>query len=105
MTPSEVYYQSKHWRDLRQACFDRDHGMCTVEGCRCGARIADHIVTRPHVAYPTEADVIGNLRSLCRSHDAQVKEMRRGQSYRKQGGKFKVKGCDADGWPFDPARQ
>jgi hypothetical protein len=104
VTPSEVYYQSKHWRDLRQACFDRDHGRCIVEGCRLGAGVADHIEPRPHVPYPTPADVVENLRSLCKPHDAQVKETRRGHSYRKNAGKFKVKGCDENGWPHDPAR-
>ena len=24
---------------------------------------------------------------------------------RKQGGQFKVKGCDENGWPLDPARR
>jgi 5-methylcytosine-specific restriction enzyme A len=99
VTPSEVYYQSKHWRALRQACFDRDHGRCTVKGCHAGARVADHIETRPHLPHPTDADVLSNLRSLCLSHDAQVKE-RNGK--RKQGGEFRVKGCDASGRSLDP---
>lgn len=54
--------------------------------------------------YPTPADTLENLRTLCLSHDAQVKEQRRGASYtRKRGGAFKVKGCDIDGWPLDPS--
>jgi hypothetical protein len=58
------------------------------------------------VAHPTEFDVIDNIRTLCLSHDAQVKEQRSGSSStRKQGGVFRVKGCDDEGWPYDPRRR
>lgn len=67
--------------------------------------VADHIKTRQPVPFACEQDRLDNLRTLCLSHDAQVKETRRGQSYRKQGGTFKVKGCDEDGWPLDPGRR
>ena len=100
--PNGPYYQSAHWKALRRACISRDNGRCTVPGCCKPGRVADHIETRPDVPEPTGFDVLSNLRLLCLSHDAQVKE-RRGQ--RKQGGAFRVKGCDADGWPLDPARR
>lgn len=97
---SAIYYRSAHWRQLRWACFERDGGLCVVPGCRRRARVADHIVTRPDVPCPTELDVLSNLRSLCASHDAQVKEL---GGKRKQGGEFAVRGCDESGWPLDPS--
>jgi hypothetical protein len=96
------YYQSAHWKALRRACISRDGGACTVPGCPKPGRVADHIETRPDVPHPCELDTLSNLRSLCFSHDAQVKE-RGGQ--RKQAGSFKVRGCDANGWPLDPSRR
>lgn len=70
------------------------------------AVIVDHIVTRPPVPYPTARDVLANVRDLCRPHDAQVKERRRGDaSSRRAGGRFTLKGCDAEGWPLDPTRR
>jgi 5-methylcytosine-specific restriction endonuclease McrA len=99
--PANPYYWSAHWRSLRQACLQRDRHTCVVAGC--GSRhglIVDHIQTRPNVPYPTAADVITNLRTLCATHDAQIKEHR---GARKQGGLFRIRGCDANGWPLDPA--
>lgn len=97
------YYLSAHWRALRKACLERDHHRCVVPGCGLYGPVADHIETRPPVQHPTPLDRLDNLRTLCRSHDAQVKEQRTGSSdTRKQGGVFRVKGCDADGWPYDP---
>jgi len=90
---------------LRAACLARDGWRCQVPGCCAVAQVADHIVARPFVPFPCEQDTLANLRSLCRSHDAQVKERRRGVAIRKQGGAFKVKGCDEDGWPLDPSRR
>ena len=100
--PADPYYQSPHWHTLRDACLARDHRRCTVVGCRSRGVVADHIVTRPPVPYPTPQDCLENLRTLCRSHDSQVKEPRRGGGERKQGGVFRVKGCDVDGWPLSP---
>lgn len=100
------FYLTAEWKALREACLARDNYTCIVEGCGLRAIIADHIETRPPVQHLCEADRLGNLRSLCRSHDAQVKEQHRGRAgSRKQGGKFKVKGCTSDGMPLDPARR
>ncbi|HZP86600.1 MAG TPA: hypothetical protein VFB54_07245, partial [Burkholderiales bacterium] len=101
--PGNPYYKSAHWRALRAACIQRDGGRCTVRGCSARGSVADHIETRPDVAYPTPQDVLENLRTLCASHDSQVKEQRRGKATRRQQGTFKVRGCDEDGWPLDPA--
>jgi 5-methylcytosine-specific restriction endonuclease McrA len=92
------YYSSKHWRELRAAALKRDRWHCTVTGCRRGATIVDHIVTRPRQAEPSPADRLDNLRSLCAGHDAQIKEQRGGT--RRRGGRPVVRGCDAGGWPL-----
>jgi hypothetical protein len=95
------YYDSPHWKSLRLLCLARDGHRCTVAGCGRRGQVADHIKTRPDVPNPTDLDVLDNLRTLCLSHDAQVKE-HKGARY--QGGQFKVKGCDVNGWPLDPNR-
>jgi hypothetical protein len=99
MSTTNPYYFSAHWLALRAACLARDHHCCTVEGCCQRGRVADHIETRPTVPYPCPEDRLDNLRTLCRSHDAQVKEFK---GTRKQGGEFKVKGCDSSGRSLDP---
>jgi hypothetical protein len=100
------YYQSAHWRALRAQALKRDGYRCAVVGCTLRACVVDHIETRPPVATPCAADRLDNLRCLCLSHDAQVKEQHRGRgSSRRSGGRFRVKGCDADGWPLDPTRR
>ena len=96
---SSPYYQTQHWRGLRQACLLRDGHTCVVPGCNRAGSIVDHIVSRPDKSGPTLHDVISNLRTLCRDHDNQVKE-RKGRLTRKNDGQFKVKGCDANGWPL-----
>lgn len=96
------YYYSTHWRELRAARLALDKHLCTVQGCGQYARTVDHVETRPPVPYPCSLDRLDNLRSLCASHDSQVKELRRGQGERRNGGEFRVKGCDTAGWPRDP---
>lgn len=104
MSAANPFYFTAEWRALRKACLERDGYSCRVQGCGFYAPVADHIETRPPDATTlTPQDRLDNLRALCRSHDAQVKEQRRGSSAaRKQGGVFRVKGCDDDGWPYDP---
>lgn len=100
------FYFSADWRRLKKACLERDGHRCAVKGCSAKATHADHIETRPPVAHLTAADRLDNLRSLCAMHDAQVKERKAGeQAARSNGGEFKLVGCDADGWPVDPARR
>jgi hypothetical protein len=96
---ANTYYQSQHWRELRQQCLVRDHYRCTADGCRRPGTVADHIQTRPDVSYPTVFDTLENLRTLCRWCDAQVKEAGPDKQ-RKQGGVIRVKGCDVHGWPL-----
>jgi 5-methylcytosine-specific restriction endonuclease McrA len=101
---SSPYYATKHWLELRQRCLVRDRYTCTVPGCGHIGRIADHIETRDDVPYPTALDVLENLRTLCKQHDAQVKE--RGlQRIRKQSGRFIIRGCSVDGSSLDPGHR
>lgn len=94
------YYRSSHWQALRSAALKRDRHRCTAPGCTAKGTHVDHIKTRPNSDGPTLADILPNLRTLCASHDAQVKELASGK--RRQGGKLVVKGCKADGTPKDP---
>lgn len=97
--PGNSFYKTPFWLKLRAQCLERDGYRCRVPGCTERATHADHIETRPLSPTPTPADRLDNLRSLCASHDAQVKE--RGGK-RMSGGQFTVRGCDANGWPRDP---
>jgi len=101
--PGNPFYQSPFWRSLRTDALKRDRYRCTVPGCMERGTHVDHIRTRPRGAtIPTEADTLSNLRTLCASHDAQLKEQANGE--RRNGGRARVVGCDAEGWPLDPAR-
>lgn len=103
MSAANPFYFTPFWRALRKACLERDHYRCVVPGCGMYGPVADHIETRPPVQHPTPQDRLDNLRTLCLGHDAQVKEQRAGSSSsRKQGGTFKVKGCDSSGRSLDP---
>jgi 5-methylcytosine-specific restriction endonuclease McrA len=88
------YYSTPHWRALRQAALKRDHWRCTITGCRRQATIVDHIVTRPRQDGPSELDRLDNLRSLCATHDGEMKERRTGR------GAARLKAVDIDGWPL-----
>jgi hypothetical protein len=89
------YYSTPHWKALRVAALKRDRWQCVVAGCKRQARIVDHIQTRPRSPDPTPADRLDNLRSLCATHDAQMKEHKGGA----RGGPRLI-GVDDDGWPL-----
>ena len=97
------FYTSRAWRALRQRALERDGYRCAVPGCGRAATHVDHIARRPISATLTAADRLDNLRCLCASHDAQVKERTSGA--RQNGGRFTVRGADHDGWPLDPKRR
>ena len=92
------YYSTAHWKRLRKAALARDGYRCTVAGCGRQATHVDHIITRPRSSEPAPEDRLDNLRSLCATHDAQIKEHRNGQ--RGRGGRPVLKGCYIDGWPL-----
>ena len=94
--PSDPYYQTPHWRRLRAAALKRDGHRCVVPGCGQPAVVVDHIKRRRDGG----ADVLGNVRSLCRDHDNQVKERPNGK--RGNAGKLVVRGSFPDGSPRDP---
>lgn len=104
-SPGDPYYQSRHWRELKRASRARDAGLCAVPGCNRPGVVCDHVLARPPVPYQTDADRLDNVRLLCRVHDSQCKESRRGDPLRQRGGRFTVRGCDVDGWPLDPERR
>lgn len=100
-----TYYQTPHWKALKRACHERDGWKCVVPGCtspRGKGLTCDHIETRPNFSHPTPYDALSNTRTLCGFHDRQIKERSNGK--RANGGKTSVIGCDANGWPLDPAR-
>lgn len=99
--PGGNYYKTKHWRALREARKRIAQGRCEVPACPLPGFIVDHIVTRPDVPYATAQDLLSNTRLLCRDHDNQQKEKRRGQPERRGTG-FRIRGCDVNGWPLDP---
>jgi hypothetical protein len=58
--------------------------------------VVDHIQTRPRQDEPSPADRLDNLRSLCATHDAQMKEHGRHRAA------ARLIGVDAEGWPLAP---
>ena len=61
--PSDAYYVSKEWRELRAAVLKRDHYRCRIglPGCRIRANTVDHILDRERGG----ADADYNLRACC----------------------------------------
>lgn len=90
------FYKSQAWQRLRAAALRRDGYVCVVPGCGARATHVDHIKRRRDGG----TDTLDNLRSLCRVHDNQVKELPSGK--RANAGKLFVRGCDVDGRPIDP---
>ena len=54
----------------------------------------DHIKTHPRQTEPSPEDRLDNLRSLCATHDAEMKERRTGR------GKPRTRAVDEQGWPI-----
>lgn len=98
------YYFSQHWHELKAQALARAGGLCEVLGCGWPAKVVDHVETRPPTPEPCELDRLDNLRCLCRSHDAQVKERRRGDGASRKS-QLHARGCDASGRPLDPVHQ
>lgn len=102
------YYDTKHWKTLRAEALKRDGGRCVTPGCGAAATHVDHHHPRPKGATgPTPADVLSNMRSRCKPCHSRKTAMTDG-GYQNPKGPARdpvVKGCDADGWPLDPARR
>jgi len=103
--PDNPFYRSSFWRSLRAQRLALDGHTCTVPGCGAVATIVEHTITRPPTAAPCSLDRLDLLRSLCRLHDNQTKELRAGQQQRASGGRHTVPGCSADGTPIDPSHR
>ncbi len=78
----DEFYLTPQWKRLRAAALKRDGGMCVAPGCRRKAVVVDHIISRRNGG----RDILDNLRSLCRVHDNEVKELPGGE--RRNGGEF-----------------
>ena len=65
---ADSFYASDGWKVLRKATFARDGGRCVI----CGERgsVVDHVKRRRDGG----KDELSNLRLLCTSHDAQMRE-------------------------------
>lgn len=90
---SDRYYRTSRWFKLRTAALKRDGYRCVVPGCGQRAVVVDHVIARKDGG----ADVLHNLRSLCRYHDNALKEGTDGK--RRRGGI--MPGCNVDGSPID----
>jgi 5-methylcytosine-specific restriction endonuclease McrA len=91
--PNDPFYFTPQWKQLRRAALERDRYRCSVPGCSERATHVDHIKRRREGG----ADELGNLRSFCAAHDAQVKERPDGTRF--NDGKPRPIGCGLDGWP------
>lgn len=72
---ADAFYFSAEWKALRAACFKRDGHRCVM--CGEPAVVADHVIGRRKwlaEGLPGSPDTLGNLRSLCRTHDNRFKE-------------------------------
>lgn len=94
--PNHPFYHTDTWRKLRQAALERDGYTCVVPGCRKRATHVDHIKRRQDGG----TDTLPNMRSLCATHDNQIKEGAGGE--RRSNGRLTVKGAATDGSPIDP---
>lgn len=93
--PNDPFYRSIKWWRLRAVRLRMDDYRCVVPACGATATRVDHIVSRRMGG----SDALDNLRSLCTTHDNQIKEDANG--IRRTDGKLIVRDCDADGWPLD----
>jgi 5-methylcytosine-specific restriction protein A len=94
--PGDPYYRTTQWQTLRRFVLSRDLHTCVVPGCGRPATIVDHKVAWRDGG----SDHPSNLRSLCRDHDGQVKELPNRK--RRGNGELHAFGCDAAGNPLDP---
>jgi 5-methylcytosine-specific restriction endonuclease McrA len=94
--PNDPWYRTTEWRTLRRWILERDAHTCVVPGCGQPAVCVDHIVARKDGGSSQPA----NLRSLCKDHDGQIKELP--DRKRRNRGELRAFGSDARGWPLDP---
>jgi hypothetical protein len=96
MAASNFYFTAA-WHRLRAFGLARDGHRCVL--CSKPAVVVDHIRPRSRFAAAlTSVNIPANLRSLCWSCDAAIKELP-GSRKRRRNGQIRAKGVDVDGWP------
>ena len=95
--PQHPFYNSKTWRDAREAQLRREPHcrVCRMLGIRTRAVEVDHILAIASGGHPTDSS---NLRSLCRKHHSQKTILIDGMH---AGSGKKLVTTGADGWPVD----
>jgi len=94
--PADPFYNSPYWKQIRSVILERDDYRCAVPGCLEPASVVDHIKARRDGG----DENLKNLRSLCRTHDIQVRQNVSG--FRNRQGQLPSV-CDTKGMPTNPA--
>jgi hypothetical protein len=96
MAASNFYFTAA-WHHLRAFALARDGHRCVL----AASRPWSWITSDPGPGFAaalTSVDILANLRSLCWSCDAAIKELP-GSRKRRRNGQIRAKGVDVDGWP------
>jgi 5-methylcytosine-specific restriction endonuclease McrA len=91
MPDPDAYLRTAPWQRIREQKL-KINPMCETPGCRQRGVVVDHIRSRRDGG----SNAMSNLRTLCLSCDAQIKEFPGGK--RRNGGVARPKGCGLDGW-------
>jgi 5-methylcytosine-specific restriction endonuclease McrA len=101
---TDPFYTSKRWRAVRVLALRRDLYRCVICGAdvsASGAARVDHIKERSN--HPDLELDVDNLRTLCVLHDRHAHREKNGRPQApgtERIVRFKLKGCDANGWPL-----
>jgi len=96
--PSDPFYSSRLWRELR-AKFLAAHPGCSVPGCPRPSGHVDHIRTRSSGGPPL---AWGNLQAFCLAHGNEKTARSDRPAYQASKAPLRARGCDAQGWPLSP---
>src|ERR1700733_12938503 len=100
---SDPFYWSKPWRQLRDATL-RAHPHCQVPGCPNRSDHVDHVESR-RLAPARELDPT-NVTAVCKPHhSSKTAQEDGGFGNPRRKAVLRVKGCDANGVPLDPAHR
>lgn len=99
-----IYTDPRYYR-WRAAVLKRDGYRCQV----CGCDVSGKGKARAHHRTPIKAGGspfdVSNGVTLCNEHHEQAHRDRSAGGAAGTPGLMVVRGCDADGWPLDPARR
>jgi 5-methylcytosine-specific restriction endonuclease McrA len=91
--------RTKAWQMRRLEALERDNYTCVAPYCGAPATVVDHIISRRDGG----SDDFENLRSLCWTHEKQVKEQPLAQGGgRRNDGKVRGQCKPKSGYPSDP---